>query len=274
MTAWPQKKARSSRFNPSLVSVAMSEQTSSSVSSIPRHIAIIMDGNGRWAAARGLHRIEGHRRGAETTQKVIEAARDMGVAYVTLFAFSSENWSRPANEVTALMELLRYYLKKETSEMHKSGLCLRVIGDRSRLPADIVTLIDQAEAVTRDNTAMTVVIALSYGGRQDITAAARQLATLVAAGEISLNDIDEDLFAAALSTGDIPDPDLLIRTSGEKRVSNFLMWQMAYSELYFTEAHWPDFTADHLRDAVAAYSRRERRFGGVADDTPSSARQG
>lgn len=240
--------------------------------SVPRHIAIIMDGNGRWATARGLSRVEGHRRGAEATQKVIEAARDMGVAYVTLFAFSSENWKRPITEVGALMDLLRYYLKKETSEMHKSGVRLRVIGDRTRLPVDIVTLIDQAEDVTRDNTKITVVIALSYGGRQDIADTARRMAAEVLAGQRTLESITEDSFSNALSTAGIPDPDLMIRSSGENRISNFLLWQLAYSELYFTDAHWPDFNADHLRAAVDDYVSRQRRFGGLTDKDDDLAR--
>ena len=235
-------------------------------SATPRHIAIIMDGNGRWATARGLTRVEGHKRGAEATQKVVEAARDMGVEYITLFAFSSENWKRPKVEVSALMDLLRYYLKKETSEMHKSGVRLRVIGDRTRLPDDICALIDHAEDVTRDNTAITAVIALSYGGRQDIVNAARRLASEVAAGTRTADSITDDDFANTLSTAGIPDPDLLIRTSGENRVSNFLLWQMAYSEFYFTDAHWPDFTAAHLRQAVDDYGQRQRRFGGIAAD--------
>ncbi len=239
--------------------------------SVPRHIAIIMDGNGRWATARGLGRIEGHRRGAEATQKVIEAARDLGVECVTLFAFSSENWKRPETEVGALMDLLRYYLKKETSEMHKSGFRLRVIGDRVRLPEDIRALVEQAESVTRDNTHMTVVIALSYGGRQDIVDAARRLAADVVAGVRTLDSLDEDSFASVLSTHGIPDPDLMIRTSGETRISNFLLWQLAYSELYFTDVHWPDFTAQHLRDAVEDYASRQRRFGGVATSTATGA---
>lgn len=232
---------------------------------LPRHIAIIMDGNGRWATARGLPRVEGHRRGAEATQKIIETARDMGIAYVTLFAFSSENWNRPAGEVNALMELLRYYLKKETSEMHKSGVRLRVIGEREKLPADITTLIEQAEDITKDNAAITVVIALSYGGRQDITTAAKNLARRVLTGEITVEQIDEAALNNTLSTHGIPDPDLMIRTSGENRISNFLLWQLAYAELYFCDVHWPDFTADHLRTAIEDYTGRQRRFGGVAD---------
>lgn len=241
---------------------------------LPRHIAIIMDGNGRWATARGLTRVEGHRRGAEATQKVIEAARDMGIEYVTLFAFSSENWKRPALEVSALMDLLRYYLKKETSEMHKAGVRLRVIGDRARLSDDICALIDQAEEITRDNTKITVVIALSYGGRQDIVNAARKLAEDVAAGRCTAESITEASFASCLSTAGIPDPDLMIRSSGENRVSNFLLWQLAYSELYFTDAHWPDFNAEHLRAAIDDYASRQRRFGGVSETNDEDRARG
>lgn len=230
---------------------------------VPRHIAIIMDGNGRWATSRGLSRTEGHRRGADAVQQTVRAAADMGVSYLTLFAFSSENWNRPAAEVTTLMELMRYYLKKETSELHKSGARLRVIGERHKLPRDILGLIENAEHVTRDNDKITVVIALSYGGRQDIAQAARTLAQQAAAGEIAPDDIDEKLFSTTLQTADMPDPDLLIRTSGENRVSNFLLWQMAYSELYFTDVYWPDFTAQHLAAAIEAYAGRARRFGSV-----------
>ena len=249
----------------------MPEPAAQIPSNTPRHVAIIMDGNGRWATARGLSRVEGHRRGAEATQKVIEAARELGVSYVTLFAFSSENWMRPLSEVGALMDLLRYYLKKETTELHKNGVRLRVIGDRARLPVDIVSLIEQAEDITRDNAKIIVVIALSYGGRQDIVEAARRLASEVAAGSRTLDSIDEGCFASCLSTTGIPDPDLLIRTSGENRVSNFLLWQMAYSELYFSDVHWPDFSAEHLRAALDDYARRQRRFGAVVADGAATA---
>ncbi len=239
--------------------------TSSSLSqpSLPRHVAIIMDGNGRWASARGLTRIEGHKKGAEAAQRAVEAARDLGISYLTLFGFSSENWNRPAVEVDGLMNLLRYYLKKETNELHKNEARLKVIGDRSRLPQDIVELIEQAEDVTKDNKGLTVVIALSYGGRQDIIFAAKKLAEDVAAGKIAAADIGEETFAARLMTADIPDPDLMIRTSGENRVSNFLLWQLAYAEMYFTPTLWPDFSKKDMEEAIAFFAGRERRFGGL-----------
>lgn len=237
----------------------------------PRHVAIIMDGNGRWASSRGLPRTEGHRRGADAVRRVIEAAPDLGIEYLTLFAFSSENWKRPAAEVGVLMELMRFYLKKEISEMHARGARLRVIGDRARLPADLLGMIENAEDLTRDNTKLTVVIALSYGGRQDIVEAARKLAADAAAGRIAPNAIDEASFGAALDTAGIPDPDLMIRTSGESRVSNFLLWQLAYSELYFTDVYWPDFTARHLQDAVEAFKGRERRFGQITPNDDAIA---
>jgi len=239
--------------------------TSSSLpgADVPRHVAIIMDGNGRWAAARGMTRIEGHKKGAEAAQRAVEAARDLGIRYITLFGFSSENWRRPATEVDGLMNLLRYYLKKETNELHKNDACLKVIGDRSRLPQDIVELIAQAEEVTRDNGGLTVIIALSYGGRQDIVFAAKKLAEDVAAGKITAAAVNEEAFAACLMTADIPDPDLMIRTSGENRVSNFLLWQLAYAEMYFTPTLWPDFSKKDLAEAVAFFAGRERRFGGL-----------
>ena len=237
--------------------------SSQSQSDLPRHVAIIMDGNGRWASARGLTRIEGHKKGAEAAQRAVEAARDLGIQYITLFGFSSENWRRPAVEVDGLMNLLRYYLKKETNELHKNEACLKVIGDRSRLPKDIVELIEQAEDVTKDNKALTVVIALSYGGRQDIVFAAQKLAEDIAAGKVSPDAVDEEVFAARLMTADIPDPDLMIRTSGENRISNFLLWQLAYAEMYFTPTLWPDFDKKDLEEAIAFYAGRERRFGGL-----------
>lgn len=232
-------------------------------SDLPRHVAIIMDGNGRWASARGMTRIEGHKKGAEAAQRAVEAARDLGIEYITLFGFSSENWRRPATEVDGLMNLLRYYLKKETNELHKNDACLKVIGDRSRLPQDIVELIEQAEDVTKNNKGLTVIIALSYGGRQDIVFAAKKLAEDVAAGKITAEAVDEEAFAARLMTANIPDPDLMIRTSGENRVSNFLLWQLAYAEMYFTPTLWPDFCKKDLEEAIAFFAGRERRFGGL-----------
>lgn len=232
---------------------------------LPQHIAIIMDGNGRWATRNGLSRTQGHRKGAEAAQKIVEAARDAGIKYITLFTFSSENWNRPASEVGDLMDLLRYYLKKETAEMHKSGACLKVIGDRMRLPADIVSLIENAENITKDNKLITVIIALSYGGRQELALSARSLATQAASGQISADDIDEEMFAKNLMTAGIPDPDLVIRTGGEHRISNFLLWQLAYSELYFSDVYWPDFSAAHFSAALEDYAGRQRRFGGLGD---------
>lgn len=233
------------------------------MTSAPRHVAIIMDGNGRWAEARGLGRAEGHRKGAEAARQVVENAKALGIEYLTLFSFSSENWNRPQEEVDGLMDLLRYYLKKETAELHKGGARMLVIGDRSRLAADIVSLIENAENLTRDNKKITVVIALSYGGRQDILFAAKELAAAAVAGKADLSRVDEDAFSQYLMTDGIPDPDLLIRTSGESRISNFLLWQCAYAELYFTDTLWPDFGRAHLEAAVAFYNGRERRFGGL-----------
>jgi undecaprenyl diphosphate synthase len=233
-------------------------------SNVPSHVAVIMDGNGRWATARGFSRTEGHRKGAEAARQAVEAAKDLGVRYLTLFAFSSENWNRPTEEVAELMDLLRYYLKKETASLHQSGAKILVIGDRVRLPIDIVKLIEHAENLTKDNAAVTVVLALSYGGRQDIVSAARELARRVRAEEINPDQIDEDFFAQHLSTKNIPDPDLMIRTSGESRISNFLLWQCAYAELYFTETLWPDFSRKEFEKAVAFYGGRERRYGGVS----------
>lgn len=231
---------------------------------VPRHVAVIMDGNGRWAESRNLSRLEGHRAGAEAARKAVEAARDLGVQYITLFSFSSENWNRPAEEVNGLMDLLRLHLKKQTAELHKSGARIRIIGDRARLAPDIVTMIEQAENITRDNADITVVIALSYGGRQDIAFAAREIARAVRDGALDPEAVTENLFAGYLMTADIPDPDLLIRTSGEARISNFLLWQMAYAEIYFTDALWPDFTSKDMEAALAFYAGRERRYGGLA----------
>jgi undecaprenyl diphosphate synthase len=230
----------------------------------PGHVAIIMDGNGRWATARGLTRTEGHRKGAEAARQAVESAKDLGIAYLTLFAFSSENWSRPADEVSDLMDLLRYYLKKETAELHKSGARILIIGDRERLPKDIVKLIENAETLTHANEKITVVLALSYGGRQDILFAARKLARLAKAGEVDLDKVDEDAFSRLLMTSAIPDPDLMIRTSGESRISNFLLWQSAYAELYFTDTLWPDFSKKEMEAAVAFFNSRDRRYGGIS----------
>ena len=231
----------------------------------PQHVAIIMDGNGRWANARGLPRALGHRQGAEAVRRCIAGALEMGIPFVTLFGFSSENWRRPMTEVEDLMGLLRRYLQSEIAEFHKNGIRLRVIGERDKLPKDIVRLIDDAEQRTAGNDALDLVIAISYGGRQEIAAAARRLAVAVAAGELSPEDIDEECFAAGLLTAGIPDPDLVIRTSGEQRLSNFLLWQAAYSEFIFVDKLWPDFGKTDLEAAVAEFRRRERRYGAAAE---------
>ncbi len=231
----------------------------------PRHVAIIMDGNGRWANARGLPRTLGHRQGAEAVRRCIAGALEIGIPFITLFGFSSENWRRPTSEVEDLMGLLRRYLQSEIAEFHKNGIRLRVIGERDRLPQDIVRLIADAEQRTAENQALDLVIAISYGGRQEIAATARRLAEAVAAGELAPEDIDEDTFAAGLLTAGIPDPDLVIRTSGEQRLSNFLLWQSAYSELFFVDKLWPDFDKSDLEAAVAEFRRRERRYGAAAE---------
>ncbi|MGE4219284.1 MAG: isoprenyl transferase [Alphaproteobacteria bacterium] len=228
---------------------------------VPSHVAIIMDGNGRWAKARGLPRAEGHRRGAEAVRRTVKAAADLGIAYLTLFSFSSENWNRPFQEVGQLMDLLRLYLRSELAELHRNGVRLRVIGDRQRLPEDIVRLIEQAERTTAENTRITVLLALSYGSRQEIAAAARALAMDAAAGRIDPAAIDADAVQARLGTAGIPDPDLLIRTSGEQRISNFLLWQLAYTEFVFVDKLWPDFGDSDLAGAVDEFRRRDRRYG-------------
>jgi undecaprenyl diphosphate synthase len=230
----------------------------------PAHVAIIMDGNGRWAKSRGLPRIAGHRRGAESVRRAITASAELGISYLTLFGFSSENWKRPSDEVNDLMGLLRHYLRGEIAELHQQGVRLKVIGDRARLATDIVTLIDNAEKLTRDNKRLTLIVALSYGGRDDIVRASRKLAEDVAAGRIQSKDIDETRLSSSLFTAGIPDPDLLIRTSGEQRISNFLLWQLAYTELVFIETLWPDFGRDDLEKAISDYHGRERRYGASA----------
>jgi len=227
----------------------------------PLHVAIIMDGNGRWAHRRGLPRTAGHRRGAEAVKTVVKAAVEAGVSYLTLFGFSSENWKRPTTEVNDLMGLLRVYLRGELASMIENRIRLRVIGDRTRLAPDIVRLIDEAEERSRGNERMTLVIALSYGGRDEIIVAARSLAEAVRDGRLQASDIDEVAFAAHLFTDGIPDPDLLIRTSGEQRISNFLLWQMAYTEFLFVDTLWPDFARDDFLEAIKEFHGRERRYG-------------
>lgn len=237
--------------------------TSESVLPVPQHIAIIMDGNGRWAQSRGLPRLAGHKQGAEAVERIVRAAKEEGVRYLTLFAFSTENWKRPEEEVTGLMGLLRQYLRSKTAEMHKNNVCLKIIGDRSRLGADILASIESAEELTKDNDGITVLIALSYSGRWDIQQATQRIAAQIQSGALAADHITEDVIAANLSTASIPDPDLVIRTSGEQRVSNFLLWQGAYAEYVFTDLHWPDFDANALKNALQSYQQRDRRFGAI-----------
>ena len=227
----------------------------------PTHIAIIMDGNGRWANARGLPRTAGHKRGAESVKTAVESAFESGVSYLTLYGFSSENWKRPEAEVSDLMGLLRYYLKSEINYLHDRGVRFRVIGDRQRLAPDIVSLIDEGEKKTAANAKLTLVIALSYGGRAEITQAAIRMGEEIEKGRLNPADINEDVFSRHLFTEGIPDPDLLIRTSGEQRISNFLLWQLAYAEFIFVDTLWPDFSKEHFVEAIREYHRRDRRYG-------------
>ena len=230
---------------------------------IPRHVAIIMDGNGRWAKERGLPRLEGHRAGAESVREVMEACIELGVEYLTLYAFSSENWSRPATEVGALMGLLDRFLDEKAKDLDRQNVRLLAIGQLDRLPVKTRALIERIKARTANNTTMTLVLALSYGGREEIVTAARSLAADAVEGKISPADIDAELFASRLQTAGIPDPDLLVRTSGEMRVSNFLLWQISYAEIVIVKKFWPDFRQGDLFETVQEYQRRHRRFGAL-----------
>jgi len=230
---------------------------------VPRHVAVIMDGNGRWAARRGLPRIEGHRRGVEALRRAVRAAIELGVGYLTVYSFSVENWSRPKEEVQGLMVLLHRFIHNDLAELNANNVRVRVIGARAGLPGDVLGLLRQAEEVTRSNTGLTLVVAFNYGSRQEIVSAARALAEAVAAGELSPAEVDADAIAARLYTADIPDPDLIIRTSGEQRLSNFLLWQSAYAEFVFLPIHWPDFDKAALEGAIAEFAHRDRRFGGL-----------
>ncbi|MFQ5938698.1 MAG: isoprenyl transferase [Alphaproteobacteria bacterium] len=227
----------------------------------PVHVAIIMDGNGRWAQARGLPRTEGHRQGAEAVRRTVNCAGNLGISYLTLYGFSSENWKRSAAEIGDLMGLLRLYLRSEIAELHKNGIRLKVIGNRERLDPDIVALIEDAERRTEGNTALNLTVALSYGSRSEIAMAARRLAEQAVAARLDPADIDMEMFARHLETVGMPDPDLVIRTSGEKRLSNFLLWQSAYAELVFVDTLWPDFDERDLENAIQEFHRRERRYG-------------
>jgi undecaprenyl diphosphate synthase len=230
----------------------------------PRHIAIIMDGNGRWAKARGLPRTAGHKAGVDALREVIRAAGKMDIPFLTLFAFSSENWSRPRSEVTDLMGLLKLFIRRDLADLHRENVRVRIIGERQDLAKDIRGLLDEAETLTVRNTGLTLVIAFNYGSRNEITRAVQRLVADVASGVITHEDITPQAISVRLDTADIPDPDLIIRTSGEMRLSNFLLWQAAYSEFMFLPCYWPDFRPSHLAEAIETFHMRERRFGGVA----------
>jgi undecaprenyl diphosphate synthase len=228
-----------------------------------------MDGNGRWAAARGLPRVEGHRRGVEALRRAVRAAADLGISVLTIFSFSSENWARPPSEIRDLMSLLRRFIRKDLADLHKSNVRVRIIGEREDLDRDICLLLQEAEDLTRGNDGLTLVVAFNYGARQEIASAARRLAIEVAEGRLSADEVTPERLAGYFNAPDIPDPDVIIRTSGEQRLSNFLLWQAAYSELVFVPINWPDFDRATLEGAIAEYRRRERRFGGLVANTGS-----
>ena len=239
-------------------------------SRLPRHVAIIMDGNGRWARLRGKGRIAGHHRGRTSVRSVVQMSRKLGIPYLSLYAFSAENWLRPKDEVHALMGLLRQYLRDERPKMMQHGIRLVAIGDKDRLPAGVQNTLDHAVRATRNNTGMTILLALSYSGRSDIVKMVQQISTKVKKGICAVEDINEDLISAHLDTGSVPDPDLLIRTSGEMRISNFFLWQIPYTELYITHTLWPDFREKEYLDALIEFQRRRRRFGRADEQIPAA----
>lgn len=232
---------------------------------IPRHVAFIMDGNGRWAKNKGQHRLFGHAAGVESVKEIIKTARELGIAYLTMYAFSTENWARPSEEVEGLMNLLVEAISNEVDEMHQNGVRLLTIGDIKGLPGNCYQSLQDAMQRTKDNRALTLVLALNYSARQEILQAALKAHDLLQSGSVSAGELTETTFSSLLNTKDIPDPELLIRTSGECRISNFLLWQLSYTELLFTDTHWPDFRRDALIDAIANYQKRERRFGMVSE---------
>lgn len=234
-----------------------------SPTAVPRHVAIIMDGNGRWAKGRGLPRSAGHRAGAEAARKALQAAGEAGVECLTLYAFSSENWRRPATEINDLTGLLKFYIRKELDALHKEGIRLRILGDHRAFQSDVAAMVDQALAKTSGNERMTLAIALNYGARTEMVRATRRLAERVRSGALKPEAIDETSLEAELDTAGLPPLDLLIRTSGEHRLSNFLLWQAAYAELLFVDTMWPDFDGETMRSALAEYARRDRRYGGL-----------
>lgn len=252
-------------------SPSMTTPLSPHLPAVPQHVAIIMDGNGRWAQARGLGRTQGHRRGVEALRTTLQAARTLGIRTLTLYSFSSENWSRPAQEVADLMGLLKLFIRRDLADLHKENVRVRVIGGRDDLPNDIRPLIEEAELVTRDNDGQNLVLAFNYGGRGEIARAAQRIALGVAAGDLCPHSIDADTIGAHLDTAELGDPDLVIRTGGEQRLSNFLLFQAAYAELVFLDCLWPDFDVHALRGAVEEFQRRNRRFGGVPEELPRVA---
>ena len=241
----------------------MAEKIDLNKMKIPEHVAIILDGNGRWAKRRLLPRNAGHAAGARTVEKILEDANDIGIKYMTMYAFSTENWNRPADEVKALMKLLRNYLKDCIERANKNNMKVRVIGERGRLDRDILEKIEELEECSKDNTGITFIIALNYGSRDELTRVVKKISDDYANGKINKEDISENLINDYLDTAGIPDPDLLIRTSGEQRLSNYLLWQLAYTEFYFTDVLWPDFNRAELEKAIVQYNKRDRRFGGV-----------
>lgn len=238
-------------------------QAATAQAAVPAHVAIIMDGNGRWAARRGLPRSAGHKAGVDALRRAVRAASDLGVGCLTIYSFSSENWSRPAGEVSFLMELLRRFIRQDVAELHKSGVRIRVIGGRSDLDAGLRSMLEDAETLTAANSSLTLVVAFNYGARQEIARAVTRIAKQIESGNLAAADVCPALIEANLDTAGLPPPDLLIRTGGEQRISNFLLWQLAYTEFVFVDEFWPDFTADTFRRAVSQYLQRDRRFGGV-----------
>lgn len=240
---------------------------SGSTPNVPKHVAIIMDGNGRWAKERGLPRTVGHTKGVEAVRRAVEVAGSYGIDFLTLFAFSSENWSRPQAEVSDLLGLLRRFIRRDLAELHRANVRIKVIGDRSNLKGDILPLLLEAEDRTRNNSGLTLIIAFNYGSRNELTRAAKRLAELVEAGKLQATDVTEERLARELDTFGLPDPDLIIRTSGEERLSNFLLWQAAYAEFVFLPGYWPDFGEDMFAEALRIFAARDRRFGGLSEGT-------
>ncbi len=239
------------------------------VQKTPQHVAIIMDGNGRWAAQRGLMRAAGHRKGVEAVREAIRSSIEIGIEYLTIFSFSSENWSRPKSEISDLMGLLKLFIRKDLADLHRENVRVNIIGERSDLPGDIGPLLEEAEILTANNSGLELIIAFNYGARNDIAQAVRSLANDVKCGKIDPSDIDCEMIGANLETAKFPDPDMIIRTSGEMRLSNFLLWEAAYSEFVFLDCHWPDFNREEFSKAISIYHSRDRRYGGLAQGTAS-----